>query len=100
MIGPFLPQAHEIDPGLCAEAGLIVSDDKERLIQQWAARPADIHAANPRLVGLADLLAGRCAARSTGLAFFFSDGRGFEDNVAARLVFEAARAQGRGLRLR
>ncbi len=100
VIGPFLPQAHEIDPGLCGEAGLIVSDHKERLIQQWAARPADIHSANPRLVGLGDLLASRCAARSTGLALFFSDGRGFEDNVAARLVFEAARAQGRGLKLR
>lgn len=100
VIGPFLPEAHEIDPVLCADAALIVTDHRDRLIRQWAARPADIHSANLRLVGLGDLLARRGAASSTRLSLFFSDGRGFEDNVAARLVFAAAHRQGRGLKLR
>lgn len=96
-VGPFLPRAHEIEPRLAASASLVVSDHPERLRRQWADHPAAF--APTMLVGLTELLAGAAEAPAAGLRLFFSDGRGFEDNIAGRLVYEAALRQGRGLRL-
>lgn len=96
-IGPFYPQAQELDPAVVAGAGFVVSDDPARLARQWAGSSAlDVAALAP--VALADLVAGRVAPRA-GLRVFLSDGRAFQDNVAASLVYAAARRAGLGLTL-
>lgn len=99
-IGPFLPHSHEIEPGLLADAALIVSDHPDRLRQQWAGNPMVANLAPERLVPLADILGGEFPAIASGHCVFLSDGRGFEDNVAAGLVLAAARRLNRGRVLR
>lgn len=96
-VGPFYPHAQELDPRLVAGAAFVVSDDPARLARQWSGSPLlDVPALAPASVS--DLLAGRLTP-PPGLRIFLSDGRGFQDNVAARMIFEAARAAGRGLPL-
>jgi ornithine cyclodeaminase/alanine dehydrogenase-like protein (mu-crystallin family) len=93
-IGPFYPGDTEIDPHLCRTAAIVVSDHPARLRRQWTALPAILP---ERLVSLEDLVAGAAARPAAGRAIFLSDGRAFEDNVAAGLVLEAAAETGRGL---
>ncbi|MBL8589973.1 MAG: hypothetical protein JNK46_15680 [Methylobacteriaceae bacterium] len=96
-IGPFYPQAQELDPAVVARAAFVVSDDPARLARQWAGSTTlDVAALAP--AALADLIAGRVAPRA-GLRVFLSDGRAFQDNVAASLVYATARRAGRGLEL-
>jgi alanine dehydrogenase len=97
-IGTFYPHAHEINPAWLARASIVISDDPERLKRQWAGS-ALIDFGKLRLSSVADLLAGRIEPPATGLRIFLSDGRGFEDNVAATMIYRAALAAGRGLRL-
>lgn len=97
-IGPFLPEEHEIDPALLARADLVVSDHPERLQRQWAESEL-IDPGRIALRGLSSLLQVGDAAPSRGLRIFLSDGRGFEDNIAATLALDAARRAGRGLQL-
>jgi ornithine cyclodeaminase/alanine dehydrogenase-like protein (mu-crystallin family) len=97
-VGPFYPGAHEIDPELVSKAAMVISDHPERLKRQWAGSDLlDLEAINP--VAITRLLNGDIKAATTGLRIALSDGRGFEDNVAATLVFEAARHAGKGLSL-
>jgi alanine dehydrogenase len=96
-IGPFLPGEHELDPALLARAALVVSDHPERLRRQWAGSPLAAMETAPLLSMAAALRQPPAAAR--GLRIFLSDGRGFEDNVAAALVLDGARRTGRGLAL-
>lgn len=97
-IGPFLPARHEIDPMLVRAATRIVSDRPERLAKQWHDTAIASALRAPRLIGLADIAGRNLPCK--GLDLFFSDGRAIEDNVAARLVLEAARHQNIGQRLR
>jgi alanine dehydrogenase len=94
-IGTFYPHAQEIDPTWLTEASIVVSDDPERLKRQWEGS-AMIDFEKVRLCSVADLLTDRVEPPRTGLRIFLSDGRGFEDNVAATLVYRAALAAGRG----
>jgi alanine dehydrogenase len=97
-IGPFYPDAHEIDPGLVGSAAMVVSDHPERLRNQWAGSGLiDLDASNP--VAITSLLTGDVKAPANGLRIVLSDGRGFEDNVAATLIFDVARRAGKGLPL-
>jgi ornithine cyclodeaminase/alanine dehydrogenase-like protein (mu-crystallin family) len=97
-IGTFYPHAHEIDPVWLASASIVVSDDPVRLQRQWEATGL-IDFDRVRLISVTDLLADGFEPPGTGLRIFLSDGRGFEDNVAATLIYHAALAAGRGLRL-
>jgi ornithine cyclodeaminase/alanine dehydrogenase-like protein (mu-crystallin family) len=94
-VGPFYPHAHEIDPALAMRAASVVSDHPARLGRQWAATALE----GLRAQSLGRLLSDTAARRPSGLRLFLSDGRGFEDNIAARLAFDAARRTGRGLEL-
>ncbi len=97
-IGPFYPHAHEIDPALVASAACVVSDHPARLRRQWAGSPLlDIDALP--LVAASDLLADRALPPPEGHRLFLSDGRAFEDNVAATLIYRAALARGVGRHL-
>jgi len=91
-VGPFYPEAHELDPALVASAETVISDHPERLRRQWAGHAV----ASRALIGIDDLAAGRARAPAGGLRIILSDGRAFEDNVAARQILAAARATGRG----
>ena len=96
-VGPFYPGDTEIDPALCRAAALVVSDDPERLPNQWQSAPRVLP---DEVVSLRDLVAGTLGNMpSGGLRIFLSDGRAFEDNIAAGLVLEQARALGRGMTL-
>jgi ornithine cyclodeaminase/alanine dehydrogenase-like protein (mu-crystallin family) len=97
-IGTFYPHACEIDPAWLARASIVISDDPGRLKRQWEGS-ALIDFGKVRLSSVADLLAGRFEPPMTGLRIFLSDGRGFEDNVAATMFYRAALAAGRGLYL-
>jgi alanine dehydrogenase len=94
-VGPFYPHAHELDPVLVAAAEAVISDHPERLRRQWAGHAV---AARP-LLGLDDLASLRAEAPATGLRVVLSDGRAFEDNVAAQQILAAARAAGSGITL-
>jgi ornithine cyclodeaminase/alanine dehydrogenase-like protein (mu-crystallin family) len=97
-VGPFYPDAHEIDPDLVSKAAMVVSDHPERLKSQWAGSTLlDMKVIDP--VAITSLLNGKVKAPAKGLRVILSDGRGFEDNAAATLVFEAARRAGKGLPL-
>ncbi len=97
-IGPFYPHAHEIDPALVASAACIVSDHPARLRRQWAGSPLLDLEALP-LVAASDLLAHRAKPPPEGRRVFLSDGRAFEDNVAATLIYRSALARGVGRHL-
>jgi ornithine cyclodeaminase/alanine dehydrogenase-like protein (mu-crystallin family) len=92
-IGPFYPHAHEIDPALVAGAAFVVSDDPVRLRRQWSGSDL-LDAGALALVPAADLLADRVRPPPDGRRMFLSDGRAFQDNVAATLVYRAAVARG------
>ncbi len=94
-IGPFYPGAHELDPAMVASADTVISDHPARLRRQWAGHPL----AGRQLIGLDELFSARARAHARGHRIILSDGRAFEDNVAAIQIFEAARAAGRGLPL-
>lgn len=94
-VGPFYPEAHELDPALVTSAATVISDHPERLRRQWAGHAV---AARP-LVGIDDLAAGRVSAPATGRRIVLSDGRAFEDNVAGAQILAAASLSGRGLSL-
>jgi 1-piperideine-2-carboxylate/1-pyrroline-2-carboxylate reductase [NAD(P)H] len=97
-VGPFYPDAHEIDPDLVSTAAMVVSDHPERLKRQWAdSALLDMAGIDP--VAITSLLSGSVKAPTKGRRIMLSDGRGFEDNVAATLVFEAAQRAGKGLSL-
>ncbi len=97
-VGPFYPHAHEIDPALVASAACIVSDHPARLRRQWAGSPLlDLEAL--ALVAASDLLAHRAKPPPEGRRVFLSDGRAFEDNVAATLIYRSALARGVGRHL-
>ncbi len=97
-VGPFYPDAHEIDPDLVSTAAMVISDHPERLKRQWAGSSLlDMNAVDSD--AMTSLLNGKVKAPATGLRVVLSDGRGFEDNVAATLMFEAALRAGRGLSL-
>ncbi|PTM51867.1 hypothetical protein [Phreatobacter oligotrophus] len=91
-VGPFYPEAHELDPALVASADTVISDHPERLRRQWAGHAV----ASRALIGIDDLAVGRASAPAQGRRIVLSDGRAFEDNVAARQILAAARATGRG----
>lgn len=97
-IGPFYPEAQELDPAVAIAASLVVSDHPERLRRQWAGSPL-LDVDSLQLLSAADLIAGRTALPRTGRRVFLSDGRGFQDNVAAEMIYRAALAEGRGRRL-
>jgi alanine dehydrogenase len=97
-VGPFYPHAHEFDPGWLSRAIEVVSDHPERLRRQWAGSPL-LNLAPLAVVGMGELLGRPPAEPQAGLRIVLSDGRGFEDNVAAALILEAARRSGRGLAL-
>ncbi len=97
-VGPFYPHAQEIDPALVASASLVVSDHPARLRRQWAGSPL-LDLDGLPLVSASDLLAGRAIPPPVGRRLFLSDGRAFEDNIAATLVYRAALAKGVGLHL-
>ncbi len=81
-----------------ASASIVVTDHPARLRRQWAGSPRLAVEALP-LVAASDLLAGRAAPPPEGRRLFLSDGRAFEDNVAATLVYRAALAKGVGRHL-
>ncbi len=54
-VGPFYPEAHELDPALVASAETVISDHPERLRRQWAGHAV----ASRALIGIDDLAAGR-----------------------------------------
>ncbi len=97
-VGPFYPHAHEIDPALVAAAACVVSDHPARLRRQWAGSPLLPVDALP-LVAASDLLAERASPPPEGRRLFLSDGRAFQDNVAATLIYRAAFARGVGRHL-
>jgi len=97
-VGPFYPHAHEFDPRWLMRAVQVVSDHPERLRRQWAGSPLLDLKPLP-LLAISDLLANAPAEPKAGLRIVLSDGRGFEDNVAAAMMLEAARDSGRGLAL-
>lgn len=94
-VGPFYPHAHELDPAEILDAEAVISDHPERLRHQWTGHPV----ASRELLGLDDLAADRASAPPKGRRIVLSDGRAFEDNVAARQILAAARATERGLPL-
>jgi len=96
-VGPFYPHAHELAPDLVAKAAFVVSDDPRRLRRQWAGS-ALLDVARLTLASAADVAAG-AAAPGRGHRVFLSDGRAFQDNVAATMIYRAALAAGAGLRL-
>jgi ornithine cyclodeaminase/alanine dehydrogenase-like protein (mu-crystallin family) len=97
-VGPFYPDAHEIDPDLVSTAAMVISDHPERLKRQWVGSVLlDMAVIDP--VAITSLLSGSVKAPTKGRRVVLSDGRGFEDNVAATLVFEAAQRAGKGLSL-
>ncbi|MGL4242123.1 MAG: hypothetical protein ACRCTI_13525 [Beijerinckiaceae bacterium] len=97
-VGPFYPEAQEIAPRLVAGATLVVSDHPDRLRRQWAGSPLlDVDAL--ALASAADVIAGRARLGGSGYVVFLSDGRAFQDNVAAGIIHRAAVVAGRGLRL-
>jgi ornithine cyclodeaminase/alanine dehydrogenase-like protein (mu-crystallin family) len=97
-IGPFHPHAHEIDTAIVRDAALVISDHPARLRRQWAESPVlDANALS--LSSAAELFTDRFTPPSAGVRVFLSDGRAFEDNVAATLVYRAALATGRGIQL-
>lgn len=95
-VGPFYPGETEIAPELPRSATAVVSDHPARLQRQWAGVPGMIP---DSVIALGDLVSGQAHAPERGLALFLSDGRAFEDNVAAGLVLAAAERRGRGLAL-
>jgi ornithine cyclodeaminase/alanine dehydrogenase-like protein (mu-crystallin family) len=97
-IGPFYPHAQELDPAIVAQAAFVVSDHPDRLRRQWAGSPL-LDAEALRLFSAADLLSGNVAPPPAGRSIFLSDGRAFQDNVAAATIYHAALAAGRGTRL-
>ncbi len=97
-VGPFYPHAHEIDPALVAAASFIVSDHPARLRRQWSGSPL-LDTDKLPLVSAAALLADRARPPPEGRRLFLSDGRAFQDNVAATLIYRAALACGAGQRL-
>jgi ornithine cyclodeaminase/alanine dehydrogenase-like protein (mu-crystallin family) len=97
-VGPFYPDANEIDPQLVSTAAMVISDYPERLKRQWAGSARlDMEAIDP--VAITSLLNGEIKPSPRGLRIVLSDGRGFQDNVATTLVFEAALRAGKGLSL-
>ncbi len=86
-VGPFRPAATEMDRAALAGATMLVSDFAQRFLDHWASDPlpGTIH-------DLPAELADRRTPPTSGRRIFFSDGRGLEDLVAARLVFEASEA--------
>lgn len=95
-VGPFGPDGCEIDPAIVLAAEIVVSDQTERLREQWRDSPAVLP---KRIVDLPDLLA-RSHRTVHGLRVFLSDGRALEDLAAARVVLEASSSRGEtGLRL-
>ncbi len=94
-IGPFYPHGQEMDPSIVRTAACVVSDHPARLRRQWAGSPMLDVEALP-LFSAADVIAGRCVPPAAGRRVFLSDGRGFQDNVAAAMVYRAALAAGRG----
>jgi ornithine cyclodeaminase/alanine dehydrogenase-like protein (mu-crystallin family) len=97
-IGPFYPHAHELAPGLLMHAAFIVSDDPERLRRQWASAP-QVEVDAWRVTSVAALVSDKVIPPATGRRIFLSDGRAFQDNIAAVQVYRAALVAGRGMRL-
>ena len=97
-VGPFYPHAQEIDLAIVRDAAFVVSDHPERLRGQWdGSSVLDVEAMSR--VSVADLLSQRVTPPASDIRVFLSDGRAFEDNVAATLVYRAALAQGQGQQL-
>ena len=92
-IGCFYPHAHEIEPALVAEAAFVVSDDPARLRRQWAGS-ALLDIGSVAIASVTELLSGRASPPVPGRSLFLSDGRAFQDNVAASLIFETAVSRG------
>jgi ornithine cyclodeaminase/alanine dehydrogenase-like protein (mu-crystallin family) len=95
-VGPFYPGETEIEPGLCRQVSLLLSDHPERLRRQWESVPGVIP---EQVAALSDLVAGEVRRPPAGQALFLSDGRALEDNIAAGLVLEAAERAGCGCEL-
>ena len=92
-VGPFLPHATELDERLVWSASRLVSDRRDRFLDQWRTAADRLGPAYGRVEDLPALLAGP-ATPSTGVRVFLSDGRAIEDLAAAALVLEAARERG------
>jgi ornithine cyclodeaminase/alanine dehydrogenase-like protein (mu-crystallin family) len=97
-IGPFYAHQHELDPAVVAAASLIVSDHPERLRRQWAGS-SSLDIDRLHVISLANLIRKADKIYSRGHRVLLSDGRGFQDNIAATMVCRAALAAGRGVRL-
>lgn len=98
-VGPFYPDATEIDRAVVAAADLVVSDHPGRLTEQWAQAGTTVTGLGRRLIGLDALVRSEAVAPAHGRRIFLSDGRGLEDNVAASLVISKAVAACLGLPL-
>ncbi len=92
-VGPFKPDATELDAGLVAGAAAVVSDRRERLRQQWQGHEARLGSMYDGMEDLPELLAAP-RAMPDGLRVFLSDGRSIEDLVAASIVLEEATRRG------
>lgn len=103
-LGSTLPEQREVDEATMERAACIVADMPEEVARDTgdalAAAKAGVDLA-ARLVPLADLVGGRVVARRSAgdIVLYKSVGSALQDVVIAELLFERARAQGRGTRL-
>jgi alanine dehydrogenase len=100
-IGSTLPEQREVDPDTLARSDRIVADMVEEIVEQTgdfiAARAAGVNV-DSRVVALADVVAGRIAARKSAdeIVLYKSVGTALQDIVVAELLLEKARAAGVG----
>lgn len=103
-LGSTLPEQREVDTDCMARAACIVADMPEEVARDTgdgiAAAQAGVDLA-ARLVPLADLVGGRVPARrrADDLVLYKSVGSALQDVVIAEMLFDRARAQGRGITL-
>ncbi len=92
-VGPFKPEATELDAGLVASAAAVVSDRRERLRLQWGGHAGRLGPMYDAMLDLPELLAAP-RALPDGVRVFVSDGRSIEDLAAASLILEEAGRRG------
>ncbi|MCX6502496.1 MAG: hypothetical protein NT132_08865 [Microbacterium sp.] len=101
-VGSTTPAQRELDPALIGRASFIVADALAEVLHDSgdmiAARAAGIDP-DAVTVSLHDLLGGRAIRPERGIAIYKSTGSGFQDIVLASLIYERARADGRGIPL-
>lgn len=94
-VGAFLPHATEIDPALIREAGVVLSDHRNRLRAQWRDASDLLGVAYDTMLDLPETIVRGIQPRLEGSrGVFLSDGRSLEDLAAVSVILEQALASG------